>query len=184
MSGQETKQTPGFIDNGKCAEGEFFLFDEIQHIADFLIGMDFDGFSNQPVDMVFDPGNLGELLLGRHVVMDQSKAAMERKGDRHAGFGDCVHIGRDHGQVEVQAIGETGFVVRVLWQNLAVERGERHIVVGESQALAAKEEIVSRFVEKTIPISAAARPVRYRFHASYSGMRIFEASRFSKWEKL
>ena len=55
--------------------------------------MDFDGLANQPVDMVFDPGNLGELLLGRHVVMDQSKAAMERKRDRHAGLCDRIHIG-------------------------------------------------------------------------------------------
>ena len=93
VSGQETKQTPGFIHHGKCAEGELFLFDEIQHIADFLIRMDFDRFANQPVDMIFNPRNLGELLLGRHVVMDQSKAAMERKGDRHAGFGDRIHIG-------------------------------------------------------------------------------------------
>ena len=115
MPRQETKQTPRFIDNGKCAEREFFLFDEIQNIADFLIWMDFDGFADQPVDMVFDPGNLGELLLGRHVVMDQSKAAMERKRDCHTGFGDRIHIGRDHGQVEVQAIGKPSIVVRVLW---------------------------------------------------------------------
>ena len=67
---KKAKKAPGFIHNRKGAEGEFFLFDEIQNIADFLIGMDLDWLANQAMDMVFDPGNFGKLLPWWHVIMN------------------------------------------------------------------------------------------------------------------
>jgi len=46
----------------ECAEREFFLVDQFQDLADELVGRDLDRLADQPVDMVFHPCELGELL--------------------------------------------------------------------------------------------------------------------------
>jgi hypothetical protein len=60
--------------------------------------------------------------------------------------------------MQVEARSEECVVVGFLGKNLTVKSGKGNIVVGQSQALATDEEIISRFVEKTIPSLSALGP--------------------------
>ena len=114
--------------------------------------MNLDGFTNQAVDMVFYPRNLGELLLRRHVVVNESKAAIQCQGDRHPRFGDGVHVRRNNRQVERKAGRYQGFEVRLARHDLAVKRGEGHIVVGEGNSGVRLKKIIRWTIEGGIKI--------------------------------
>ena len=79
--------------DGEGAEGVALGLDQLDHIAHGLIGRDGDRLLDESVDVVLDAAYLLELLLLRHVVVDQAKAAVERHAGGHARFGDGVHVG-------------------------------------------------------------------------------------------
>ncbi len=53
------------------------------------------GSLDEAVDVALDSGDLRNLLLWHHVVMDESHAPVERHGDCHPALGHRVHVGRD-----------------------------------------------------------------------------------------
>ena len=79
--------------DGEGAEGVALGLDQLDHVAHGLIGRDGDRLLDESVDVVLDAADLLELLLLRHVVVDQAKAAVERHAGGHARFGDGVHVG-------------------------------------------------------------------------------------------
>ena len=93
VAGKQADEFALVIHDGKCAEAEFFLLNQRQHVTDELVGRDLDRFLNQPVNVVFDAADLGKLLALRHVVMDEAEAAVGRHGDGHARLGHGVHVG-------------------------------------------------------------------------------------------
>jgi len=76
VAGKQADEFALVIHDGKCAEAEFFLFNQSQHITDELVRGDLDRLLNQPVNVVFDTADLGKLLVLRHVVMDEAQAAL------------------------------------------------------------------------------------------------------------
>ena len=84
----------------------FFSSIERQHVADKLVGRNFDGFLNQTVDVIFHAADFGKLLAFRHVVMDEAQTAVERHRDGHARFGHRVHVSGDDWDVQVQVLRE------------------------------------------------------------------------------
>ena len=100
MSGQQADQFSLVIDDGKGAETEFFFFDQRQHVTNELIGRNSNGILDQAVDMIFYAADLGKLLPLRHVVMDETEAAVKGHGDGHARFGHGIHVGGDDRYVQ------------------------------------------------------------------------------------
>ncbi len=109
------------------------------------IGSDFDRLLDEAVDVVFDASDLFDLGVIGHVVMDESEATVESHLDRHSGFGDGVHVGRNDGELKLQALGEADGELRVAGEDFGIARGEADVVEGESDGLAKK--IVRRKVE-------------------------------------
>ena len=173
MARQQPEEAILGIDNGKGREAEFFLFDQSEHIADPLIGVDFDRLADEAVDMVFHARDLRELLLRRHVVVDQPETAIQRQRDRHTRFGDGIHVRGNHRQVERQTGGDAGFEVRLARHDLAVKRGEGHIVVGERNRGVGWEKLFCRPVEERIKVRGGGRFLRWAFHDPYSGKAFF-----------
>ena len=82
------------------------------------------------MNVVFHAGDFFNLLLITHVVVDESKAAVECHLDRHLRFGHGIHVGRDDGNLQFQRIGNTSRKIGLSRQHIRVERGERDVVVG------------------------------------------------------
>ena len=82
--------------------------------------------------MVFDAGHFLELLFLAHVVMDEPQAAIERHGNGHAMLGDGVHVRRDNGQVQLEALGKGGVQLGLVRQDVGKLGGQRDVVVGQA----------------------------------------------------
>ena len=93
VAGKQADQFSFFVHDGKCSERKFAFLDDFQNVADELIGRNARGFLDQTVDVVFHAADFGQLLALRHIVMNQTKSAVERHRNRHARFGDGVHVG-------------------------------------------------------------------------------------------
>ena len=93
VAGEQADEFAVGTDYGEGAERVALGLDQLDHVAHGLVGRDGDRFLDESVDVVLDAADLLELLLLRHVVVDQAKAAVERHAGGHARFGDGVHVG-------------------------------------------------------------------------------------------
>jgi len=118
VAGEEAEQSVGAIDDGEGAEGEALYIDELEDIADELIGGDLDRFLEEAVDVVFDAADFGELLFIGEVIMDEPEAPVEGHGDGHSGFGDRVHIGGHDRDIEAQILCEDGIELGIAREDL------------------------------------------------------------------
>ena len=82
--------------------------------------------------------------------MDETEAAIQRHGDGHAGFRDGVHVGGDGGDVQLQAVGESGIKLRVARQDVRVKRRQRDVVVGEADLMVRGEKGIRVLVESVV----------------------------------
>ena len=123
------------------------MFDELEDVADELVGRDFDGVLDEAVDVVLDAADLGELLALGHVVVDEPQRAVEGHGDGHARFGDGVHVRRDDGDVQAQALGEDGIELGVAREDVRIKRRQRDVVVSQRGAGLRGKEGVRGLVE-------------------------------------
>ena len=94
--------------------------------------------------MILHAADFGELLALGHVVVNEAEAAVERHGGGHARFGHGVHVRRDDRDVQLQTVGELGVELGVAGQDFGVQRGEREIVEGETDAGVRGEKSVRR----------------------------------------
>lgn len=131
ITGEEAGELTGGVDDGEGGEGEALCFDHGEHVADELFRCDGDGILNQAMDVAFDASDLLHLVLRGHIIMDEPETAVEGHGDGHARLGDGVHIGRDDGNLQAQALAQGGGGIGVLGQDIRVEGGERDVVKGE-----------------------------------------------------
>lgn len=110
-----------------------------------------DRFPDESMNVVFDAGDLRELQLRRHVVVDDPEPASQSQSDGHAGLGYRVHVGGNHWQMQIQTLGETGVVIRIFGEDFAVECRKRNVVVGQGGSRAAPEEFIGGLVKKRVP---------------------------------
>ena len=150
VAGEEPGETASGVDDGERGKRETLGLDHGQDVADEQIGSDGNGVLNEAVDVAFDAGDFLHLLLGRHVVVNETEAAVERHGDGHAGLGDGVHVRGNDRNVESQRFGERRGGVSRLGENLRVERGERDVVEREGRGQVGAEESVSREIKFSI----------------------------------
>ena len=147
VAGEETDENSGGVDDGERGERETFFVDELEDIADELVRGDGDRILDEAVNVTFDAGDFLHLLAGRHIIVDEAEAAVERHGDRHARLGDGVHVGRDHGNLQPQPIADDSRGVGVLGQNLRIQGGERNVVERERGGKIGAEEGRGRQIE-------------------------------------
>ena len=89
------------------------------------------GFTTMPDFELLHPADLGGLLFGAEVLVDDADAAVLRHGDGHVAFGDGVHRGGDQRDVEADAAGEAGAGVGSRGQDLGVAGNQQDVVEGE-----------------------------------------------------
>ena len=140
---------------GKRAEGKALLRNQLQHLADQLLGRHFDRLLDQAVDVVLHAADLGKLLPLGHVVMDQPQPAVERHRDGHARLGHRVHVRGDDRDVQVQTLRQGRVELRVAGQDFRVKRRQRDVVVGQPDVAVGREEGVRRLVELGIELSGS-----------------------------
>ncbi len=149
---EEAEEDALFIDDREGAEGEASFLDHVEHFADELVGGDFDGVLDEAVDVILDAADFGELLLLRHVVVDEAESAVEGHGDGHGGFRHRIHVGGDDRDMEFEVVGEFDVELGIAGEDLGVEGGEGDVVVGQRRIAQGGEEGVSVLVEVLIPI--------------------------------
>ena len=108
MAGEQSDKGPLVIDDRERAEPEILFLNELEDISDELVGGDLDGILNEALDVVFHTAHLPELILLGHVVVDETKATVERQGDRKTRFRDGIHVGGDNGDVELKSLAQPG----------------------------------------------------------------------------
>jgi len=84
--------------------------------------------------------------------MDEAEPAVEGHGDRHAGFGDRVHVCGHEGDVEIDPVREPDVELGVAWKDVGVEGGERDVVVRQCRVPVHGEEFLSGEVETAVEI--------------------------------
>ena len=89
------------------------------------------GFTTMPDFEFLDAADLGGLLGGFQVLVDDAEAAKLGHGDGHGGLGDGVHGGRDDRDVERDGAGQPGAGVGGGRQDLGVAGDQQHVVEGE-----------------------------------------------------
>ena len=144
---EKASEAAGGVNDGEGGEGEVLGLDHGEDVANEELGGDGDRVLDEAVDVAFYAGDFFHLLLGGHVVVDESEAAVEGHGDGHAGLGDGVHIRGDDRNVEPEGIGEGGGGIGVAGENLGVKRREGDVVEGERGGEIGAEEGVGRQVK-------------------------------------
>ena len=135
------------VDHRKRAEREPLVLHQSEDFADLLVWRDLDRVGDEPVDVVFNPGDFVELLPFRHVAVDEAQAARKRHRDGHGRFGDRVHVGREDGQVQVQPVVEHGIQQGFPREDIRIQRGKSDVVVGERQAGVVRKKFRGRLVK-------------------------------------
>ena len=138
------------IHDGKGSECEALLLHEGEDLPDLLVGRDLDRVGDEAVDVVFDPRDFLELQALWHVAVDEAQAAREGHGDGHGGFGYGVHVCRDDGQMEVEAVVEDGIEKGFAWEYVGVLGGQGDVVVGEGEPCVFGKEFRGGFVERGV----------------------------------
>jgi hypothetical protein len=142
VTGEQADEFAFVVHDRERAETKLAFVHHRDHIADELIGRNFDRIGNHAGHVIFHAADFGELLALRHVVMDEAETAVEGHGRGHAGFGDGVHVRRDDGDVELQRLGEDGFQLGVAREDFRVKRGEGEIVKREADVALSREKRV------------------------------------------
>src|SRR6266498_1452970 len=63
--------------------------------------------------------------------MDDSHAAFARQGNRQPRFGDCIHCGRQDGNVEVDLWRQLDTHIRFIWQDFGITWNDEDIIESE-----------------------------------------------------
>ena len=108
--------------------------------------------------------------------MNEPEPAAERQRYGHAMFGDGVHIGRDDGQMQLQAIGQRGVQRHVAREHIGVQRGEGDVVVSEAGVGVAREEGVRSQIEMRIGVGGILLSRHSRTCQSWGGLGKREVS--------
>src|SRR6185312_8531051 len=111
--------------------GNIVRVGQAQDLADRGVGPHGDRAADHAgLELLHQP-DLGSLLLGAHVLVDDADAAALGHGHRQAGLGHGVHGCRHDRHVQAKAAGQSRGSVHVTWQNLRMRGKQIHIVVGE-----------------------------------------------------
>jgi len=146
-AGEEADEFAGGVEDREGAEAVFLEFDEGEDVADELVGRDGDGVLDEAVDVALHAGEFFDLVLGRHVVVEQAETAVEGHGDGHARLSDGVHVGGHDRDGELEGLGEGGAGVGVLGEDVRVEGREGDVVEGEGDGQVRGEEFLGRQIE-------------------------------------
>ena len=149
VSGEKSDQAAFWVYDGEGSEGELFGFNEFKDFPDGLLRMNANRILDETVHIIFDPADLGELLLLGHVAVNQSHPSTAGHRDGHVRFGDSVHVGGHDGEREMKRRGQCGGGVRVFREHVCEECCEGDVVVGECGG-GSFEEGVGRFVESVV----------------------------------
>ncbi len=107
------------------------VFRQLQHLKHRVLGGDDHRVMHHARLVALDLGDLGGLLLGRHVLVDDADTALLRDGNRQARLGHGVHGGGHEWQVQGDVAREARGEGGVLGQDLGVRWHQQHIVEGE-----------------------------------------------------
>ena len=100
-------------------------------VGERLVGVDGERVHHHAGLEFLDAADLGGLLGGFQVLVDDAEAALLGHGDGHGGLGDGVHRRRDDRDVERDGAGEAGAGVGGGGQDLGVAGDQQHVVEGE-----------------------------------------------------
>src|SRR5664280_219605 len=146
-AGQESGEPALCVHDRERPESEMALFDHGEHVTHRQLHGNRDGILDETVDVALHAGDLLHLILRRHVVMDQAKAAVQRHGDRHPRFGDRVHVRRDDRDLQAQRLRQVRRQIGILRQDLRIEGRERNVVVGQRRRQETGKKIVGGRIE-------------------------------------
>jgi len=79
---------------------------KFDHLANGHVRLDADGIADDAAFEFLDAVYLPRLMLDGHVLMDDADAALLRHSDGETGFGDRVHRGGDHREVDADFAGQ------------------------------------------------------------------------------
>ena len=98
----------------------FVLSHHSQRIGNRFFGMNADGIQYHTVFGTFHGAHLLCLIVNGHIFVDNADAAFARNSDSHSGFGNGVHCGRHHGDVERNVSGKARGEIYVAGENFGI----------------------------------------------------------------
>ena len=111
--------------------GNAVVLHQGERIGERGAGRDGDGIHHHAGFEFLDLADLGGLLLGLEIAVDDAEAAGLRHGDRHLGLGHGVHGRGDDRDIERNLAGDAGADVGVGRQQLGQSGLEQDVVEGE-----------------------------------------------------
>lgn len=113
--------------------GDAVFAGESDYVGDDHVRADGDRFADDAGFMALDLGYFESLLFSGHVLVDEADAAFLSEGDCKLGFGNGVHGGGNHWNVDAQIARQLSLENRVTWENFGVGWNEQNVV--ESKCL-------------------------------------------------
>ena len=79
-----------------------------QDLGDGVLGGNHGGIADHPVNVVLHATDLGDLLFLLHIIVQETKSAVQGHRDGHAMLRDRIHIRGQDGQRKREGIGQGG----------------------------------------------------------------------------
>ena len=128
--GEDADQLAGpFLDHREARNIVGFL--DLQRVGEDRVGGNGQRVDDHPGFELLDLKDLGRLLFGGQVLMDDAHAAGLGHGDGEAAFGDRVHGRRQQRNAEIDGPRQAGRSVGVGGQDVGFGRHQEHIVEGK-----------------------------------------------------
>ena len=116
-------------------EIEFLFFSVGQDLADRSILFEIDGFFNKAVEVVFHFRDLGGLVLGVEILMNNTDAAELGHLYSHFSFGHGIHGRAGNWDPEPDVAGKFRFNHNVVRQSFGISGRQPHVIIGKGNAL-------------------------------------------------
>lgn len=125
--------------DGDTTETKTFL--DLEHVTDGGVGVEAERLGDETVFVLLDLANDASLLLGAHVVVDDTHTTHQTHGDGHLGLGDRVHGRREERSVEGDVLGHLGAEADVGSGEVDESGKNEKVVVSETTVLARVDEL-------------------------------------------
>ena len=112
--------------------GDAVALHDVERVGDLLLGIDGDRIDDHAAFRALHAVHFLGLPVDRHVAVDDADAALLRERDGQVRFGDGIHGGADHGNIQSDLAREPGARVGVGGHDAAARGQQQDVVKSES----------------------------------------------------
>lgn len=131
-----------FILTGDRETTETPLLLQCLSLTDGGVAVDDNGIEDEAVLVTLDLADHVGLGVGRAVVVNHTKTALESHVDGHLVLGDSVHGGRDEGRLKRNTLSDGGVERHLGGSEANVAREQQEVIVGQTAVLGRVHELV------------------------------------------